>query len=191
VRAKVGSSEHVGPSGSAIDINGPSRGDHGLQTVSHVRIAGNTTLVTSEDGEAQATGGAIYNSSATRITNSVISGNRITARSAHGSASVFGGGVLNEGHLLLRHDLIGDNHAIATGPDGFARGGGIWNDNLFLKKPPHLTLDHTGVIGNTLRARPGLPVKGGGLFTTFPVTLDHSPIVHNHPDQCAGCKGGP
>jgi hypothetical protein len=191
VRAKVGSSEHVGPSGSAIDINGPSRGDHGLQTVSHVRIAGNTTLVTSEDGEAQATGGAIYNSSATRITNSVISGNRLTARSAHGSASVFGGGVLNEGHLLLRHDLIGDNHAIATGPDGFARGGGIWNDNLFLKKPPHLTLDHTGVIGNTLRARPGLPVKGGGLFTTFPVTLDHSPIVHNHPDQCAGCKGGP
>jgi hypothetical protein len=191
VRAKVGSSEHAGPSGSAIDINGPDTGGHGPQTVSYVRIKGNTTLVTSEDGEAQATGGAIYNSSATRITNSVISGNRLTARSVHGSAGVLGGGVLNEGRLLLRHDLIGDNHANATGPEGFARGGGIWNGILFLKQPPHLTLDHTGVIGNTLSASPGLPVKGGGLFTTFPVTLDHSPIVHNHPDQCAGCKVGP
>jgi hypothetical protein len=191
VRAKVGSSEHVGPSGSAIDIAGPSKGGPGPQTVSHVRIKGNTSLVTSEDGEAQASGGAIYNSSATRITNSVISGNRITALSAKGSASVFGGGVLNEGRLLLRHDLIKDNHGIAIGPDGFARGGGIWNDNLFLKKPPHLTLNDTRVIGNTLRARPGLPVEGGGIFTAFPVTLDHSPIVHNHPDQCAGCKGGP
>jgi hypothetical protein len=191
LRAKVGSSEHVGPSGSAIDIAGPSKGGPGPQTISHVRIKANTTLVTSEDGDAQATGGAIYNSSATRITHSVISGNRLTALSAKGSASVLGGGVINEGRLLLRHDLIGDNHAIALGPDGFARGGGIWNDNLFLNKPPHLTLNDTRVIGNTLRARPGLPVEGGGIFTAFPVTLNHSQITHNHPDQCAGCKGGP
>ena len=32
--------------------------------------------MTSEDGDAQASGGAIYKSSATRITHSVISGNR-------------------------------------------------------------------------------------------------------------------
>jgi hypothetical protein len=191
VRAKIGSSEHAGPSGSAIDINSRPTGGHGPQTVSHVRITGNTTLVTSEDGAAQATGGAIYNGGATRITHSVISGNRLTARSAHGSASVLGGAVLNDGaHLMLKHDLIKDNHAIATGPDGFARGGGIWNGRLFLKQPPHLTLDHTGAIGNTLSASPGLPVKGGGLFTAFPVTINHSPIAHNNPDQCAGCKGG-
>ena len=193
VRAKVGSSEHVGPSGSALDIAGPSRSGHGPQTVSHVRITGNTTLVTSEDGAAQATGGAIYNGAATRITHSVISGNRLTARSAHGSASVLGGGVLNDGaHLMLQDDLIKDNHGIAIGPEGFARGGGIWNGRLFLEQPPHLTLDHTRVIGNTLSASPGLPVKGGGIFTAFPVTLDHSRIAHNHPDQCAGsgCKKG-
>src|SRR5215213_10930836 len=141
VRAKVGSSEHVGPSGAAFDINGPSRGGHAPNTISHVRIKGNTTLVTSEDGEAQAAPGAIYNGSATRITHSVISGNRLTALSAKGSASVFGVGV-----------LIKDNHGIALGPDGFARGGGIWNDRLFLKQPPRLTLKHTRVIGNTLSA---------------------------------------
>ena len=192
VRAKVGSSEHVGPSGAAVDINGPATGSHAVQSVSHVRIRGNTTLVTSEDGEAQAAPGAIYNGSATRITHSVISGNRLTARSTDGSASAFGAGVINEGRLVLQHDLIEDNHAIATGPHGFARGGGIWNDRLFVKQPPHLRLNHTRVIGNTLSARPGLPVKGGGLFTAFPVTLNHSQIAHNHPDQCAGsgCKKG-
>src|SRR5215212_7187914 len=158
VRAKVGSSEHVGPSGAAFDINGPTKASPGLQSVSHVRFTGNTTLVTSKDGEAQAAPGAIYNGSTTRITHSVIIGNRLTALSAKGSASVFGAGVVNdEGRLLLQGDLIKDNHA----------------------------------IGNTLSARPGLPVKGGGLFTAFPVTLNHSLITHNHPDQCVGCKGGP
>jgi hypothetical protein len=93
---------------------------------------------------------------------------------------------------VLQHDLIEDNHAIATGPDGFARGGGIWNDRLFEEQPPHLTLNQTRVIGNTLSASPGLPVKGGGLFTAFPVALNHSQIAHNLPDQCAGsgCKKG-
>ena len=188
VRAKVGSSEHVGPSGSALDIAGPSRGGPGPQTISHVRFTGNTTLVTSEDGEAQAAPGALYNGTATRITHSVISGNRLTARSAEGSASAFGAGVLNDGaRLVLEHDLIEDNHAIATGAEGFARGGGIWNGKLFLEKPPHLRLEHTRVIGNTLRASPGLPVEGGGIFTAFPVALDHSRIAHNVPDQCFGC----
>jgi hypothetical protein len=159
-----------------------------------VRIKGNTTLVTSKHGEAQAAQGGLYNGNATRrptrITHSVISGNRITALSAEGSASVFGAGVINEGRLVLQGDLIKDNHGIAIGPDGFARGGGIWNDRLFLKQPPRLRLKHTRVIGNTLSASPGLPVKGGGLFTAFPVALNHSQIAHNHPDQCFGCNGG-
>lgn len=193
LRANVGSSEHAGPSGSAIDINGPARGGP-APTLSHVRITGNTQLVTSKHGEAQAAQGGLYNGNATRrptrITHSVISGNRTTARSADGSAIAFGGGILNEGSLLLQYDLIADNHARATAPEGFARGGGIWNDRLFVKRPPHLTLSHTRVIGNTLSASPGLPVEGGGLFTAYPVTLDHSRIAHNLPDQCFGCKGG-
>jgi hypothetical protein len=187
VRAKVGSSEHAGSSGAAIDIEGPTKAGPGPQTVSHVRFTGNTTLVTSEDGKALAAPGAIYNGNTTRITHSVISDNRITARSPEGSAGAFGGGVINEGHLVLQHDLIEDNHGIATAPDGFARGGGIWNGILFGEQPPRLTLKHTRVIGNTLSASPGLPVEGGGIYTAFPVTLNHSRIAHNIPDQCFGC----
>jgi hypothetical protein len=190
LRANIGSSEHAGTSGSTIDINAPATGGP-APTVSHVRITGNTTLVTSEDGEAQASQGGLYNGNATRrptrITHSVISGNRVEARSAEGSAKAFGAGVLNEGRLVLEHDLIADNHAVATGPEGFARGGGIWNDRLFVEKPPHLTLVHTRVIGNTLRASPGLPVKGGGIFTAYPVARNNSQIAHNVPDQCFGC----
>ena len=190
LRANIGSSEHTGPSGSAIDINAPATGGP-APTVSHVRITGNTTLVTSEDGQAQASQGGLYNGNTTRrptlITHSVIGGNRVTARSAKGSAIAFGGGILNEGRLMLQYDLIADNHVVATGPEGFARGGGIWNARLFGGQPPHLTLVHTRVIGNTLSASPGLPVEGGGIFSTYPVTLDHSHIAHNVPDQCFGC----
>jgi hypothetical protein len=191
-RAKVGSSEHAGGSGGAFGIDGPPRSGHAPQIVSHVRFTGNTTLVTSEHGDALASPGAFYNGNKTRLTHSVISGNRLEARSAHGSAGVSGVGISNNpagdeagGRLVLRHDLIEGNHAKATGTDGFARGGGIWNGS-------HLTLEHTRVIGNTLSASPGLSVQGGGLFTSFPVTLDHSRIAHNHPDQCAGsgCKKG-
>jgi hypothetical protein len=153
-----------------------------------VRITGNTTLVTSEDGQAQAAQGGLYNGTTTRITHSVISGNRLTARSVDGSAIAFGAGVLNDGaRLMLQHDLIEDNHAVATGPEGFARGGGIWNGIPFGGKPPHLRLEHTRVIGNTLSASPGLPVEGGGIYTAFPVTRSHSRIAHNIPDQCFGC----
>jgi hypothetical protein len=191
-RAKVGSSEHAGGSGGAFGIDGPPRGGHAPQIVSHVRFTGNTTLVTSEHGDALASPGAFYNGNKTRLTHSVISGNRVEARSAHGSAGACCAGIANnpagseaEGRLLLRHDLIEGNHAKATGTDGYARGGGIWNGS-------QLTLEYTRVIGNTLSASPGLTVQGGGLFTSFPVTLDHSRIAHNHPDQCAGsgCKKG-
>jgi hypothetical protein len=61
------------------------------------------------------------------------------------------------------------------------------NGILFGEQPPHLTLEHTRVIGNTLRASPGLPVEGGGIYTAFPVALDHSLVAHNIPDQCFGC----
>jgi hypothetical protein len=180
-KARIGSSEDVGGSGGAFGIDSPPRGGHAPQIVSHVRFTGNTTLVTSEHGVALASPGAIENGNKTRITRSVISGNRVEARSAHGSADVTGAGLSSyDGRLMLQHDLIEGNHALATGPDGFARGGGIWNGS-------HLRLEYTSVIGNTLRASPGLTVQGGGLFTSFPVTLDHSRIAHNIPDQCFGC----
>jgi hypothetical protein len=53
---------------------------------------------------------------------------------------------------------------------------------------PHLVLDNTTVILNALSASDGLPVEGGGVFTSgFPITLGNSLIAHNAPDQCVGC----
>ena len=33
----------------------------------------------------------------------------------------------------------------------------------------------------------GLTIQGGGLFTTFPVTLTKTVLAGNKPDQCFGC----
>ena len=30
-------------------------------------------------------------------------------------------------------------------------------------------------------------LEGGGIFSAYPVTLNHSRIAHNVPDQCFGC----
>jgi len=183
VIAKVGSSEHVGPSGSALDVNGPG-------TLSNVRITGNTTFVTSAASAAEASG-AVYTgdtaSEGALLANSVISGNSATASSASGSASVQGAGLLNDGRLELRNDLIADNTGTATAPAGFAQGGGIWNGSLFNPLPSELTLENTNVAHNRLSASDGLLVQGGGLFTAFPVTLGRSRIADNDPDDCYGC----
>jgi hypothetical protein len=181
--ARVGSSEHVGPSGSALDVNGPA-------TVSNVRITGNTVLVTSEAGLAAAAATVYAGDTAEEravISSSVIRGNTTTASSVSGSAAVQGAGLLNEGILELRNDLITDNTGRATAPDGFARGGGIWNGSVFNLPPIDLMLDHTLVTGNRLVASGGVVTQGGGLFTAFPVTLRSSRIGGNSPDDCFGC----
>jgi len=50
-----------------------------------------------------------------------------------------------------------------------------------------LTLTNTVVTRNSISASPGLTVRGGGLFTEFPVALDSSRIEKNTPDDCYGC----
>jgi len=182
VIATVASTADVGPSGSAIDIVGSS-------SVTNVRITGNTTTVTSGSGTAGANG-AVYAGSTAQpavITNSVIRGNSVKASSTGGPAVVLGSGLVNDGLLTLRNVLVSDNVGLASGPTGFAGGGGIWNGSLFNSPPIELTLENTNVMHNTLSASPGLTVQGGGMFTAFPVTLNNSRIANNTPDQCYGC----
>jgi hypothetical protein len=182
VVATVASTADVGPSGSAIDIVGPS-------TVTNVQITGNTTTVTSGSGTAGANG-AVYAGSTAQpavITNSVIRGNSVKASSTGGPAVVLGSGLVNDGLLTLRNVLVSDNVGVASGATGFAGGGGIWNGSLFNSPPIELTLEYTNVMHNTLSASPGLTVQGGGMFTAFPVTLNNSRIANNTPDQCYGC----
>jgi hypothetical protein len=181
--ADIGSSEGAGASGDALEFQGNA-------TIDNVLVIGNRVTVTSPTGVAGALGAvAAFNQGPETavIRNSVISGNSMSASSPAGSATAIGGGVTNNGLLELRNDLILGNTGAATGPAGFAQGGGIWNNLLFYDPPVVLTLDNTIVADNVLDASPGIARQGGGIFTAFPVTLNHSLIARNVPDQCFGC----
>ena len=68
-------------------------------------------------------------------------------------------------------------------------GGGIF-DARVSDGPPGgpLTLVHSSVIGNTLTGGAGLTIQGGGIYIRKrPLTLNHSVIAGNSPDQCDGC----
>lgn len=183
VVARVGSSADVGTSGSALDIGGPA-------TVSNTRISTNTTVVTSEAGDAQASAAVYAGDAASKpilISDTVISGNMTSASSRKGSAEVFGSGLLNDGLLVLRNSVLTDNVGVAHGPSGTARGGGIWNGSLYNPAPAQLTLAGTTVTHNTLSGSAGITIQGGGLFTVVAITLSGSRIAHNAPDDCYGC----
>jgi hypothetical protein len=82
--------------------------------------------------------------------------------------------------------VIAYNTGEATGPDGSAQGGGIWNGAMFNSPPIRLTLRNTNVRRNELKASARL-AQGAGMFTAFPGALLNSLIAQNTPDQCFGC----
>ena len=116
------------------------------------------------------------------VRDSVISGNNVTVSSTTGSATVQGVGITNNGVLELRNTRISDNTGTATGPTGDAQGGGIWNGALLFGSPSaELTMRDSKITHNKLSGSAGIALQGGGLFTTFPVTLTHSNISGNVP----------
>jgi hypothetical protein len=159
-------------------------------TISNTRFTGNSATATSSAGVAHAAAGAIVTAAFERMTisDSVISANRLTATTTTGSSTVDGAGIANSGVLTLRNTSVADNRGAASGPNGSARGGGIFNGSV-PDGPPRtqLALVDSAVTHNTLTASPGITVQGGGLFTLFPVTLTNSVIEQNVPDQCYGC----
>jgi hypothetical protein len=182
VVAHVAATDAFGPSGSALEFAG-------IATIENTRITGNTTLVTSEAGNAAAVGavGVFTHGGTSLILNSIVSGNTVTATTSSGAATVQGVGIVNNGALELRNVRVSDNAATANGPSGFVEGGGIWNGLLFLPPPVELTLVNTVVTRNSIAGSPGVELRGGGLFTAFPVTLENSRIERNAPDDCFGC----
>ena len=122
------------------------------------------------------------------ISDSIITDNRLTATTNTGSSTLQGGGIANIGVLTLRNTSVSDNSESASGPSGYAIGGGIFNGSA-PDGPPltQLALVGSEVTHNTLTASPGITVQGGGLFTLFPLTQTNSVIAHNVPDQCYGC----
>jgi hypothetical protein len=177
-----------GSSGDAFADSGG--GSFGTSPVRDTRVTGNSVEATSWAGTAQAVGGAfsLGTNPLTTISNSVISDNRVDATTTSGSAIVEGGGIQNGELLALQNTLVENNSGTARGPKGISQGGGIWNGPAFGSAPPRqLTLAGSTVSGNMLTASPGITPHGGGLYTTFPVTLTNSAPASNTPDQCFGC----
>jgi hypothetical protein len=118
--AEVGSSEDAGPSGGAVDIYGPV-------TVSNTSISHNEVTVSTRAGTASASA-AVYSGEGDEtalIADSVIADNTVRAASLTGEATIHGAGLFNDGQTRLRNVLIEGNRGRATGPAGFAQGGGI------------------------------------------------------------------
>ena len=177
------STEDPGPSGSAFEFDG-------YATISNVRVVDNSTSIRVSSGVAGATGAVLSLDQAPQaalLTNSVISGNSVTVASATGSATIQGVGITNNGELELRNDLISGNTGTALAPSGFAQGGGIWNGEVFAPPPLSLLVQDSAITGNLVTGSPGVNVAGGGIFTTSPITLAHSLVAGNRPNQCTGC----
>jgi hypothetical protein len=121
------------------------------------------------------------------VKDSVISGNTATATSPAGSATVHGAGIYNNSLLDLRQVDVSGNTGNANGLSGAAEGGGIWNGVELSGPPVTLTLENSSVTRNSLTGSAGIVVRGGGLFTSEPVTLTRSLVARNAPDQCFGC----
>jgi hypothetical protein len=178
--------------GAASGTANPTAGGIGVcypgkAMISNTAVTGNIVDASAPAGVASAEAGGIQTGS-TVLSDSLVSGNRLAASSETGSASVHGAGIQHgNGTLQVSGTTIIGNAGTATGPNGEALGGGIWNDVFFPGPPsPRLTLVGTTVTSNSLTGSPGIMVHGGGLFTTFTVALTNSTISGNSPDDCFG-----
>jgi F-box protein 11 len=181
VIARVAATDDNGGSGGALELDGAA-------VLENVRVTGNSTTV-SATGNAAAYGALqVFGQGGTVvIRDSTISGNVLRSSSVEGDATARGAGVVNNGLLELRSVRVIGNAARATGPSGFAQGGGIWNGLVFVPPPVQLRLVDTLVTKNSVESSGGLAALGGGVYTTFPIEAFGSRIAANRPDDCFGC----
>jgi hypothetical protein len=189
---RIAASIPAGSPGDAIATSGGIEiDDNG--TVTGSRFEGNSVEVTSPNSVVSGGAGidlAPLDGEAATIRDTVVRDNTLVAHAGGGSATVQGAGIQTIGILTLEHVTVERNAIFATGPDGVAQGGGIWNATAFFDgapPAPELTLRDTSIRKNTIRAGDGIAVQGAGLFTDSPVTLDRVRIADNDPDQCFGC----
>jgi hypothetical protein len=158
-------------------------------TLSGDRFTGNTVIASAAHGHVDALAGAAIMGGT--FSTGEVGGNRVRAIAPHGTVTAEGGGlVAGDQGLTLRDSRVNANFVDARGYEGgSARGGGI-ADFAIPNGPPGgpLTLDSTAVTDNVVTGSAGILLQGGGLYAEgAALTLTHSPIVKNHPDQCVGC----
>jgi hypothetical protein len=174
--------------GSSGDAEGDSGAGELLGTITNTRFTDNTVTVSSAAGDATAFAGAFIDFGS--ITNSVVGDNHVHASSPGGSVFAGGGAlVVDEPGLMLRNTTVSGNTVDASGGSGTAQGGGILDASV-PNGPPGgpLVLVNSSVTGNVLSGTAGITLQGGGLYVrNQPLTLTHSVIADNLPDQCSGC----
>lgn len=183
------------PAGSPGDAIATSGGieidDNG--TVTGSRFEGNSVEVTSPNSVVSGGAGialAPLDGESATISNTVVRDNTVVAHAGAGAATVQGAGIQTVGILTLDHVTVERNAIVATGSDGVAQGGGVWNATAFYEDAPpapELTLRDTTIRRNTIRASDGIAIQGAGLFTDSRITRERTRITDNHPDQCSGC----
>ena len=189
MRDSIVAGNRITATGASVGFGGAIFEVHSPTTITNTRIVGNETSITSLAGDANGYATFVaWSSDPVVLRDSVISGNSVQVSTTGGSATLQGAGIWNAGTLQLLDTKVQNNVGRASGPSGTAQGGGIWN-GLYPDGPlpVSLTLTDSKVAGNSVSGSAGLTVQGGGLFTAFPVTLQHSKIEKNKPDQCFGC----
>lgn len=175
-------SADVGPAGGIVEADGGG-------TITNTRITDNSSTMVSPNGVAAVNGALdLFNGAALlTVQNSTISDNTVSESTTTGSVHIGGVGITNDNPLSLVNDQVSDNSGSATGPAGTEQGGGIWNSDSLTGGPAQLSLQNTIVTRNTLSGGPGITREGAGLYTDVgTVTLTHSLIAKNVPDQCFG-----
>lgn len=177
--------EDTGTAGTALEIDGGG-------TIARTAIVRNTFVQRSTNGDAGVNGAlAILNfnrdAQPLTMTDSLVAHNRAVAITRTGDAIAQGGGIYNDSLLALRRVEVRRNRVHADAPTGRAEGAGVWNSDELSGPPVELSADHSVIEGNVATGGVGVALKGGGLFTTFPVTLTATRIAGNAPDQCSGC----
>jgi hypothetical protein len=171
-------------SGDALELDSAG-------SIQGTQVLGNTASVHALTGDAIVAAAGLETANVfadpVLISNTRISGNTATALAPDGQAVVVGVGVLNQGPARMQNVQITDNRGTASGQSELAQGAGIWNGEAWSPGGP-LALENTVVSGNVLTGDSGATLEGAGVFTAgFPVTLTHSVVSRNVPDDCSGC----
>jgi nitrous oxidase accessory protein NosD len=182
----------VAPAGS----HGRASADSGMgnfnmpSEITRTRLVGNVVTARAGDGPAIAAAGALWAwaDDPIEMRASTVTDNRVTA-AGEGEVTAFGGGVVNTDVLSVQASLVAGNAVRGAGPSGTAQGGGIWNARTpdSADFVPRLTVADSLIADNAVSGSPGVTVRGGGVFSSEPFTLARTRLLHNRPEDCAGC----
>src|SRR5207248_1190109 len=116
-------------------------------------------------------------------------GNNGTGNAPAGTVIAGGGAIANFGQTTLERTTVTGNSLTANGAAGSADGGGIWAGDPGDRRRPSLSVSDSTIAANTLVGSSGVTLRGGGIFTAFPATLEltRTVLAGNKPDQCSGC----